>query len=340
MKPLEVMDDSSESGKKKQRPSRILSSLRRNVNVFRSASGTGQDEMRPFLSGGATASTSGATGDLHPHGHALPHAKGNFEIYSVRDRRDATAKRAFKVQVPKRMLYYTMTVFLVLPLALFLWKEMHLDNHDQYPATHDLVKSNMRGAHGTGHDFYPTWMEETIGSTVWNDPPANVVTTDTTATNDTFAILETTTDQPHNNIASSGAFSEKLDDNSNSTSGLPDDMVVTDTPGDSFSVLGSSTTKTNAVTGIESNHAKKQKSDSVESTAELAHAADPDGFAGANDGGAGAHDTTPGDGGAGTSTKLSSELADDPLGTGLYSLAKERPGMLNKPSKDDDNVRT
>jgi hypothetical protein len=346
MKPMEVMDDSSESGKKnQQRPSRLLSSLRRNVNVFRSATGSGasqvlEHETRPFLSGATSTSTSGthatgggATGtssDKHPHGHALPtHTKSNFEIYSVRDRRDATAKRAFKVQIPKRMMYYTMMVFLVLPLALFLWKEMHLDNHHRDPATHDLVKSHLR-AH---HDVYPTWMEEAVG-TVWNDhdAPTNEILA-TTTTNDTFAILDTA-DQPHVGTAWDEIITdtEKIKDNhSNSTSGIPDDMVET---GDSFSVGSVSSTETISATGIDSDRTKEQNSDSVKfSTTEL----EP----GADGGSAGNHDTTPGgdgDTGNGTDRKLPPELAEDLLGTGLESLGKEMLGVVHKPPKDDDDV--
>jgi hypothetical protein len=189
------MDDKSENGKKSKRPSRLLSSFRRNVNVLSS-------EIRPFLpTASATASASasgtnvssslsaadhttkaitssntgigiGSSSDHHHHHHHHPvpansnnSKKSNFEIYSVRDRRDATAKRAFKVQVPKKILYYTTTVFLILPLALFLWKELHF--HPHHPATHQLVKSNLdrNSNNNHGHEVYPTWMEETFETT-------------------------------------------------------------------------------------------------------------------------------------------------------------------------------
>jgi hypothetical protein len=361
MKSMEVMDDSSESGKKNQRPSRILSSLRRNVNVFRSATTGGganqvlEHETRPLttsMSGGAhviggigigahTHTTGNSSSDKHPHGHALPtHTKSNFEIYSVRDRRDATAKRAFKVQVPKRMLYYTILVFLVLPLALFLWKEMHLDNHG-VPATHDLVKSNMRGR---GHDVYPTWMEQAV-DTVWNDhdhhdTPANEIVG--TITNDTK-----TADQPHHNdIGESVGTLDKvntdnendIDNHSNRTSGLPGDMVGThtDAPSDSSSVLGSvSSTAIIFVTGIESDPATEPTGDSVESTTEPVST-------GASDGGDGDHDIALGDvdtdPGTGTGTKLSSESAGDLLGASLDSLRTETLDVISIPSKDDDDM--
>jgi hypothetical protein len=342
MKPMEVMDDSSESDKKNQRPSRILSSLRRNVNVFRSATGGGanqvlEHETRPLtasMSGGAhviggigigahthvhTHTTGNSSSDKHPHGHALPtHTKSNFEIYALRDRRDATAKRAFKVQVPKRMLYYTILVFLVLPLALFLWKEMHLDNHDVHrdPTTHDLVKSNMRG---TGHDVYPTWMEQAV-DTVWNDhdTPTNEIV-GPTITNDTF--IEVIADNEND-----------IQDNSNSTSGLPSDIVDTDTDatGDSSKVLGSST-ETISATGIESDPAKEP----VESTTKVEPVS-----TGAEKGSIEDHDATPGrDGDTGTGTNLSSKISGDLLGASLDSLGKETLGVASKSSKDDDDVK-
>lgn len=367
---MEVMDDSSESGKKNQRPSRILSSLRRNVNVFRSAGGASQvmeHETRPLTTsmsgGGATGGATGTASDnhhLHPHphghGHALPtHTKSNFEIYSVRDRRDATAKRAFKVQVPKRMLYYTMTVFLVLPLALFLWKEMHLDNHaaNRDPA-HDLVKSNMRGH----HDVYPTWMEEAVGS-VWNDPisTANEIVGTNAAANDTSVMPETAKDQPHSNDVGAyvGAWDEIIaendnqddieienDNHSNKTQGIPDDMVNSNTLAtvDSFPVGSVSSTEIISATGIDP--VKEQKIESVDIESSTSKSVS----AGANDGGAGDQDTTPSvdrDTGAGTgtdtdtNTRRSSELAGDLLGAGLDSIGKEKLGVLNKPSKDDDD---
>jgi hypothetical protein len=389
MKPMEVMlddTDSSESGKKNQRPSRILSSLRRNVNVFRSATGTGGDETRPLtasMSGGAHGTTGGIGGGIGllgassqqagtnssdnklPHGHAVPtHTKSKFEIYSVRDRRDATAKRAFKVQVPKRMLYYTILVFLVLPLALFLWKEMHLDNHANHdPATHDLVKSNMRVR---GHDVYPTWMEDTLHSTVWNDhdAPANeIVGSHTTAPATDAADTANDTepaDQPHQSHSHShgndigendGAWDEVVTDhssnsNGNSTSGLPDDMVDPDSSSLLGSVLSSTETISATNTGIESDHAKEQKTDSIDSSRDTTTTITSVSVDGDDDdaGGTENHDATlqlrggAGDAGTSTGTKLSSESAVDLLGASLDSLVKQRlGGGGNKLSKDDDD---
>lgn len=48
---------------------------------------------------------------------------GTFE-FSVRDHSDATAKRGFRVQVPRRILCYTLLVFFILPIFLFLYVEM------------------------------------------------------------------------------------------------------------------------------------------------------------------------------------------------------------------------
>lgn len=46
-----------------------------------------------------------------------------FEI-SIRDKGDATAKRGFRVQVPKRILTYTVLVFVIAPLFLFWYAEV------------------------------------------------------------------------------------------------------------------------------------------------------------------------------------------------------------------------
>ena len=45
--------------------------------------------------------------------------------FSMRDHTDATAKRGFRVQVPKRMVLYTALVFLCLPLSMFGYVEIH-----------------------------------------------------------------------------------------------------------------------------------------------------------------------------------------------------------------------
>lgn len=58
---------------------------------------------------------------MSPSTHGLP---ANFE-FSVRDHSDATAKRGFRVQVPKRMLFYTILVFFVAPIVCFGYVEIH-----------------------------------------------------------------------------------------------------------------------------------------------------------------------------------------------------------------------
>jgi hypothetical protein len=54
--------------------------------------------------------------------------------FNVRDKKDVTAKRRFRVQVPTRMLKYVVLVFFVLPLVLFIYREMHL--HDEVHHAH------------------------------------------------------------------------------------------------------------------------------------------------------------------------------------------------------------
>ena len=107
---------------------------KRNVAVRRGHQVTTADEG-PLLP--LTSSSSQNERDHHP---SSPPPSGNnnrtttaFLIpsvlkFSVRDRKDATAKRRFRVEVPTRMLNYVVLVFFVLPLFLFLYREMHLHN--------------------------------------------------------------------------------------------------------------------------------------------------------------------------------------------------------------------
>ncbi|GKY98301.1 hypothetical protein MPSEU_000787700 [Mayamaea pseudoterrestris] len=50
------------------------------------------------------------------------------ELYSMRDKTDATAKRTFRVQIPVRLMYTVLAVFLIIPILVFGWKETHLPN--------------------------------------------------------------------------------------------------------------------------------------------------------------------------------------------------------------------
>lgn len=105
------------SDKEKKKAS-LFSSLRRNYLVR-----PGVEETRPMLPAHPTIKTPAPR----------PRAAENFEI-SLRDKSDATAKRGFRVQVPKRMLSYVVLVFLVAPLSLFLWMEVHrvASSHGQH----------------------------------------------------------------------------------------------------------------------------------------------------------------------------------------------------------------
>jgi hypothetical protein len=60
----------------------------------------------------------------HPMGESIHNANAAYE-FSVRDYSDATAKRGFRVQIPKRILLYTVIVFFILPIVLFVYVEVH-----------------------------------------------------------------------------------------------------------------------------------------------------------------------------------------------------------------------
>jgi hypothetical protein len=74
---------------------------------------------------------------------------------SNRDRPDGikSQQRGFKVQMPRKILMYTGTIFLLLPLFLFGWKETHLN------ADKAVAKENT-SFHHYKHNRYVSWMEE------------------------------------------------------------------------------------------------------------------------------------------------------------------------------------
>lgn len=118
--------------KEKKKPF-MFSSLRRNL-VRPSV-----EETRPMLATpGRPVISTKTTRPLR--------ATENFEI-SLRDKTDATAKRGFRVQVPKKMLSYFVLVFIVLPLALFLYMEVH-----RVAASHGHVVHEKVPEHHFHHD--------------------------------------------------------------------------------------------------------------------------------------------------------------------------------------------
>jgi hypothetical protein len=99
------------------------------------------EEMRPMLP------SQQQSHHVAPKGPAAaPTRRENFEIISVRDKSDATAKRGFKVQVPKRMLTYSALIFIVAPLFLFGYMEVHNTKHHNYHPEGD----------SKGHEYLPT----------------------------------------------------------------------------------------------------------------------------------------------------------------------------------------
>eukprot|EP00545_Synedropsis_sp_CCMP1620_P003294 CAMPEP_0119014442 /NCGR_PEP_ID=MMETSP1176-20130426/9743_1 /TAXON_ID=265551 /ORGANISM="Synedropsis recta cf, Strain CCMP1620" /LENGTH=261 /DNA_ID=CAMNT_0006967621 /DNA_START=118 /DNA_END=900 /DNA_ORIENTATION=+ len=129
----------------------ILSRIRR--TFLRNAPTTMLQEMRPMLNRNAKAReeaerskgkarTSFLAEDDVKSSLAIKDGKDAFE-FSVRDHSDATAKRGFRVQVPKRIICYTVIVFFVLPIFLFVYVEMHKHSLKKQAAryhTFDITK--------------------------------------------------------------------------------------------------------------------------------------------------------------------------------------------------------
>jgi hypothetical protein len=141
-------------GTKKDHPkssSGFMSRMRR--TFLRNAPTTMLQEMRPMLNRNAKAREEAERGRGKARTSCLPDedmksslgikdGKGAFE-FSVRDHSDATAKRGFRVQVPKRMICYTVLVFFVLPIFLFVYVEMHKHSLKKQAAryhTFDITK--------------------------------------------------------------------------------------------------------------------------------------------------------------------------------------------------------
>jgi len=105
-------------------------------------------EMRPLLSAtrsGVGSDLTGGASGATTSAAALPHKGSNLDSWfgamlklkakqakehTYNLRANFKSKKGFHVQVPKKMLFYTVLVFLVLPLFLFLYKENHIHDHD------------------------------------------------------------------------------------------------------------------------------------------------------------------------------------------------------------------
>lgn len=89
-----------------------------------------------------------------------------------RDPTDATAKRAFRVQMPTRILLTTLAVFLLLPVTVFLWKEL------VSPSVSGVVVGDTKAhVRRSEPNRFPAWMEEHILTPVANATAENVTDT-------------------------------------------------------------------------------------------------------------------------------------------------------------------
>jgi len=119
-----------------------MSSLRR--TFLRNVPASVLEEMRPMMSssagtrsnsstpraGDTPAGSGGMIGDRNgslSHHHSVGPAQriGETVDFSIRDKTDASAKRGFRVQVPKRFIVYMIVFFLVLPLLISGWFLIH-----------------------------------------------------------------------------------------------------------------------------------------------------------------------------------------------------------------------
>ena len=140
----------------------FMSSIRR--ALVRNAPSSLVEEMRPMilLPSGASKKAVGESRTKTRTGVEVPFnaqvlasaTTGKFE-FSVRDHSDATAKRGFRVQVPTRMLCYTILVFFVLPIALFLYFEMIKQSHKRQAARYHANDQSKVLPHTSHEELLP-----------------------------------------------------------------------------------------------------------------------------------------------------------------------------------------
>jgi len=124
-------------GKDHPKTSRFHSEIRR--NFIRYAPTSVLQEMRPMLNQNSKQREEDARKpiDLQRLPPARrPKGEGNLFEFSVRDHPTQPAKKGFRVQVPKRLLFYTILVFFILPIFVFVFFEISKSKKGKHPPTY------------------------------------------------------------------------------------------------------------------------------------------------------------------------------------------------------------
>lgn len=103
------------------------------------------------------------------------------------------------IQVPVRMMLSTFSIFLILPLTLFAWRQFH-------PIVVRVVEDNHKSAQNSGiqhHDKFPTWMDEI------SMPPLKPVQESSTSSNQT-AVTQERNEEPRNHDSTTENTLEKI----------------------------------------------------------------------------------------------------------------------------------
>lgn len=82
--------------------------------------------------------------------HNLHHQQGSKGTDSIR------------VQIPIRMMLSTLSIFLILPLSMFAWKETHLHPPEELQSIQQNPELRQKNTHSGGR--FPTWMDEDTNS--------------------------------------------------------------------------------------------------------------------------------------------------------------------------------
>jgi hypothetical protein len=156
----------SKDKKVASRSSRRVRTGPQSGNTLQYASDDTESEMvrQPFLSADRSSSSRSATAANATRALVGRLYQGLAQKFRKKKNRDHYHHHAhgqqtddsIRVNVPIRMMFSTLAIFLVLPLSLFIWKEMHL-----HPATTGVeFKPNLRKENRDGPDRFPTWMDK------------------------------------------------------------------------------------------------------------------------------------------------------------------------------------
>lgn len=109
--------------------------------------------IRPVLATSQISTSPSKTpGKPAPQSGGLPTL---FHKFDVRDRKDASAKRRFRVNLPKPMLVVLTVIFLIVPMLIFFYKEVHMGHNEAHYKSEKFINVDTHDvmSHFFGDDY-------------------------------------------------------------------------------------------------------------------------------------------------------------------------------------------